>query len=457
MPSSGSYATTTLSDAVAALLQRLDDSGGMRWTVAEARRYLVLALQTWASLTGRYRAQGVFTATAAAPFYDLPTVLPTLRAQTTTDLDALTTIEYMLLEPPTPTVWTGSNQYVLADLLGALQRRRDQFLTETASVLTRQQLTIAPPPDGRIPLPEYISAVRRAAWSLVNGTGTITSTTPLLRDDVWGFNNYRTSWPQQTGRPPRAYSIAEPPPLIMQVVDPPLDTGVLDLCTVNTGAVLGTDSTNGTPLGIPNDWVWVVIFGALADLLSKDGLALDPARADYCEQRWRQGIDLAAKASVAWAARIGNQIVPVRSVSDADVYARTWQTGTGVPTQVLTLGQTLVALAPVPATSAYAVTLDVVRNFPIPTTLGSYLQIDQADLDVVLDYAQHLALFKEGAAQLTATQTLLDRFLRMAGVTTTLDSATAPHRGQLQQQTLQDQRTTPRSAPAVPQTLTGTV
>jgi hypothetical protein len=152
--------------------------------------------------------------------------------------------------------------------------------------------------------------------------------------------------------------------------------------------------------------------------------------------------------------------VTVRSVPDADVYKRSWQTGMGAPTGVLTLGQTLVALAPVPNVPAqgnYAITLDVVRNMVVPVLPGDFLQLDAADLDIVLDYAQHLALLKEGAGQLSAAQPLFDRFLRLAGVTVAFDSASTPNRAALQQQTQQDQRTTPRTAPVVPATMTGGV
>jgi hypothetical protein len=70
----------------------------------------------------------------------------------------------------------------------------------------------------------------------------------------------------------------------------------LDLITVDQGAAL----TAGVPtiLGVPDDWAWVVKFGALADVLSLDGLAADPARAAYAKARWEQGVQQARTAAV---------------------------------------------------------------------------------------------------------------------------------------------------------------
>lgn len=439
----GFYQHTTLPEVTAALAARLMDPALVRWTRAELERYVIEALQTWAALTGRYRAPGVFAAVAGQAFYDLPTVLPTLRAQTITDRDLITTIQYHLLEPATPTAWSGSDQFTLDDLVQAITRRRDQFLAETGAVVTRSTSTIAPPTEGRITLADTVTAVRRAAWTLTTG-----QTTPLLRDDVWSFTNYRPGWVQQVARPPRVYSVAEPPPLILQVVDPPLDTGTLDLCTINSGPAL--DPTVGVALGVPNDWAWVIKWGALADLLSRDGLAQDLTRAAYCEQRWQQGVSLAAAASVVWSVRVNNVVGAVRSVSDADVYKPRWQTGSGRPRGLLTLGQTLIALEPVPnlpVSGPYSVTVDVVRNIELPSLANPYLQVGQEDLDVVIDYAQHVALFKEGGAQIQNAQGLLERFLRAAGVTLTQQQAAVPNRRPLVSQQVQDTAVVPRTVP----------
>jgi hypothetical protein len=222
----------------------------------------------------------------------------------------------------------------------------------------------------------------------------------------------------------------------------PSVAGDLSLVSVNRGAVV----TPGTPvsLGVPNDWAWVVIFGALKELLNKDGIAYDPSRAAYCQARWDHGVKMAKEAAVVMDARIQGGIVQMGSLSGADYYSSAWLMVSGNPTRVLTAGHTLVAIAPPPGVPSgggqYTVLLDVVRNAPVPTAGGDFLQVGPELLDTVLDYAQHLALFKEGTAQIQAAQGLLDRFMTMAGTEVKLEWALNQSLVAVTDQTPQDSR-----------------
>lgn len=435
------YATTSLTRAVQDVAGRLADPGFVRFTVPEVTSYVLEALRTWNALTGHFRDHGTFETVAGRPFYDLATAIPILCGYAVTATDLLQQMQAHLLEPVGPT-WTGSDQFTLADVVSALERRRDQFRLETGLVQHWDRYPIAPPPDGRIVLDEAIATVRRAAWQRTDGT-----VIPLVREDVWTATHYAPVWVQGPNRPPldpTTYSVGETPPLVLQVVPPPLDTGVLDLVSVTRGPRI--DVTTPTVLGIPDDWAWVVKFGALADLLGKDGLALDVQRGAYCEARWQQGIQAARASSTVWAARINNVVVNLDSLTEADRYLPTWQTGTGAPDTIFLAGGNLVALTPVPnvGTLNYSVTLDVVRRAPIPPTPDQPLQVGPELLDMLYDYAEHLALFKEGPDGVTSSQNLLDRFLRMAGVTAALDWGQTAHRPALTSQTARDEAETPR-------------
>ena len=131
----GSYATTTLAQAVASLGDRLMDPTFIRWTAVELAIYLRQAIRTWNALTAEFRESATFQTTLAEPFYDLPTVLPTLRAQTYSLQDAVIEICHHLLEPiPVGVLWAGTEQFNLAQVVGAVQASRDEFLLETGSV-----------------------------------------------------------------------------------------------------------------------------------------------------------------------------------------------------------------------------------------------------------------------------------------------------------------------------------
>lgn len=444
----GSYTAITALDALDQLATRLYDPTYVHWTQVELLRYLSEALRTYNALTLSYRHTAVWTTTALQTFYDLPIHAPALRGYTVTVRDLILDLEYALQEPPSSQIWTGTNQFSLVDLVNAIQNRRDQFLLITGAVLSDVSLPqIAPPPGGRVAIPEDIVTIRRVAWKTTDNL-----VTPVRRDDAWGAAHYKPGWVQQPRRPPTAYSLSSTQPLYVQFVPPPLDTGTVFLLSVQRGAVL--DVAANTPLGVPDDWAWVIKFGALADLLSRDGLAFDPVRASYAQQRWEQGVQAASTASVVLDARINNRVVGLASVNDADKYSPLWQSVNGTPRRLVTAGQNLVGCWPPPGANLgggnFAITVDLVVNMPVPTGTSSYLQIGPEQLDPVLDYAQHLAILKEGPNQLVAAVPLAQRFFDQIGVKLALQQAEQPARVPLLQQTLTDVETQPRARPVVP-------
>ncbi len=240
------------------------------------------------------------------------------------------------------------------------------------------------------------------------------------------------------------------PPLQLQLLPAPLDSGTVQILAVVEGVELVV--ADNTLLGIPDDWAWVVQFGALADLLSQDGTALDPIRAGYCEQRWRQGLQAAANAPVVLTGRVDNRTTRIASVPDADSYRPLWQSVNDTPDTLLTAGQNLVATAPPPDTpgpGAYSIALDVVANMEVPAHPSTFLQIMPDQLDTLLDYAQHLALFKEGPGVLETSIALLERFTRAAGVELVIQQASQPARRPLADQTQQGEHAVPRTLPLV--------
>ncbi len=296
------YTEPTFTEAKAALASRLNDPNMVHWTDAELGVYLKEALRTWNAWTSQWRDRASFTTVQDEAFYDLPTEIPTLRQQTVTNWDVIRSIQYKLMEGPTPSAWSGTDQFTLEQVINAVQRRRDLFLQETGAVLTRTTTALTPPASGRIPLDASVMTVRRAGWR-----PTVTqSFKPLMRSDEWATTHYTPAWTRQTSRPPSSYSVSVTPPLTMQLIPAGAgNAGTLDLLSVSRGTSI-QDPLVEVSLGVPNDWAWVIEYGALADLLQGDGLALDPARAKYCEDHWDQGIAMAKKAPVVLNAGIEN-------------------------------------------------------------------------------------------------------------------------------------------------------
>lgn len=424
----------TLALATAQLSARLHDPANTRWSALELHRIIWEALRTWNAFTGWAIGRGTFTTTPGQAFYDLTTVLPTLRGPHVLDAELLWGVNDKLLEGAvTP-------QFV-QDFLGKCYlRRHQQVLIESGVVLVRRYEGLPiPPPDGRVLLDPCILAVRRVAWS-ENGDST---TIPLARDDQWCQDRFTRTWVQRPQRRPRFWAMSTRPPQMLQLAPIPTHTGTLDfICIVDC-----------TP--IPPDWTWLVPFGVLADALGQTGPGNDPLRSQYAEQRFRHGLEAMKTGPVVHAARLNGQIMDITATPDADAFRRSWQTRTGTPRELLTFGQTLIGLSPIPD-DEYEVMLDVVRIAPLPVSTEDPVELPPAARDVVLDYAEHLALFKEGPGELDASSDLLRRFLTAAGVRLSLDQALTPNRSALWAQASHDQRgAAQHHMPADPSGLTG--
>lgn len=402
------YTHTTFAQAKAQLAAWLHDPNNVHWSDAELGNYITETLRTWGVFANYWKERGAFDTAASTPFYDLSTELPSLRAQTLTDSSLVTTIQYQLLEPATGVSWTGTEMFTLADVTNALQRRRNQFLVETGMVLSHGTQAVGAPADGRFLTADTVIDIRHLAWVDADGYYRV-----LSREDEWGMQSYNFNWVQEPGTP-GAYSVSTGPPLSVQLYPAPADVGSVDLLTISSGAAL--DPASGIAMGLPNDWVWLCKWGALADLLAKDGQARDPQRAQYCQQRWNEGLQLAKASTSVLAARINNKSVPVVSLEEIDNYdASLWMNHTGIPSKMGMAGQNIVAFWKVPD-GVYGISVDVLRNAPVPVADGDFLEVGREELEAIIAYAAHLAAFKMGGQEFFMTMPEYARFLNLAMV-----------------------------------------
>lgn len=397
------YTYKSFGTAKTDLLARLDSSTAVFYTAVECGLYIKEALRCWNAAAQYSRARATFTATSASTvFYDLNDTLstgggatnpPALVGPTLTDRDLTNDIQYALMEPPTTAWaggWTGTEMYTMSDVVNAIQRRRDQFLLQTGLVITHSSVTVpSPPASGRVSLSESIIDFRRVAFA----ESLAATYTALWRDDEWDAAAFKPSW-ATTAAPPEAYSAYLTPHVGLQLIPISSQSGTLDLLTINAGAAL--DVVSGILLGIPDDFAWVVKYGALVDLLTKDGRARDPFRAAYCQQRWDEGIQLAQLPGLLQAVQIAGVSAQPSTLTELDAFQPGWQAvaGTSTPTTVATAGRNLVALANAPDAGPYSVTVDMVINQPVPAADGDFLQVGKEVYDCILSYSEHLAAFK---------------------------------------------------------------
>jgi hypothetical protein len=409
---------------------RLFDSAQVFWTNTEVGEYCKEALRTWNALTGYWRGDFVFLAQVATTWYDLPVLPNTLRPYTLLDTDVYKLIQYHLLEPAVGVnPWTGvSAQFTADDLINAVQRRRDELLSVCGCTVTRRTVgAIA----GRIVLPDTVIDVRRMAYlpaTILGGYGSglygmgpygqsptvvNASNSIIWADDTWSEQSFDRQYPQKPAGIPHTYLLSTQPPISFDTDRPPAYGGQYELLTIEAGQLLvaGTPST----LMVPDDWVHLIKWGALADLLSRDSNAQDLPRAEYCNQRYRMGLAILSMAPALLALRIGNVPVQIDSVRGADLYNTSWQgQAPGSPTSGYYAGLNMLALAPIPDGGNYSVTATVVENAPVPVNDGDPVQVARDDLDVIIDMAQHIAMTKCGGSEFLSTIPLFKRFMQQA-------------------------------------------
>lgn len=405
------YTYTTLAQVLQQLANRLYDPTMQFWSSAELQVYLTEALRTWNALTAYWRGDFLFNSAPGTTFYDLTdtTAMPaTLRPLTVTDAQLYLAMQYHLLEPAVGiNPWTGvSTQFTAADLIAAVQRRRDEVLSLCGPTITRRAIGAV---AGRIQLPDTVLDVRRMAY--LPGAGGA-GPSVMWPEDTWGEQSFSARYLQNPAGVPLAYLLSTEPPISFDTDRAPGFAGQYELLTVEAGPAL-IPATPQT-LAIPDDWTHVIKWGALADLLSRESNAKDVLRAGYCEQRYRAGLRMLAAAPALLAMRIANATLQVDAVRSADLYRTGWEAETPAqPTTVLQSGLNMLALAS-PPDAIYSLTATVVQNAPVPAAPGDPVQVARDDLDAVIDYAQHLAAFKQGGAEFSATASLLQRFLAQA-------------------------------------------
>lgn len=403
------YTWLTFAQAKAQLAQRLADVNNRFWTDVEKGIYLVEALRVYNALTATWNAEFQF----AAPinpnqiWYDLSALPNSPRLRTVTDADVFTAMRYHLLEPPTGSL---TSQFTQADLTAALQSRRDEMIQTSACNI--QQITTASTPGiRRTYLPDTTLEVVRARF-VPTAPPPFDKPATLWRDDNLSFEYFEPDYLQQPQQTPFAYDVVSIPPLALDVDVPPNVAGNYDLITIQSGTPFNPPAL--TLLGVPDDFAWVVKWGALADLLGRESEATDRARAAYCLQRYLDGLKLLTNAPWMLLARLNDIAVDTPSLAEQDRYEPNWDTaGTLTWANVVTVGIDTFAVAPVPQPTdpQVSVFVNVVGNAPVPVLDGDFVQVSRDAWDSILSYAQFLATFKMGGAEFQQAQSLEKEFI----------------------------------------------
>ena len=450
-----------LSTAIQQIQDRLNDQG-VFWSVAELEVYLQEALRLLNALTESWRADFIFTA-QGSQWNNLGTLTGSPRLRTVTDAQLATAMEYMLLEPAVGiSAWTGTNQFDVEKLQTALAVRCNEVIQVGGCNTVDLAAINAAPNTSRVPLTDSTLEVRRirflqlilattgtcstgatmitvasttglyeglvvqgagiAAGAVLTGvgSGSVSISLPttaalaataltfyqpcyLKRSDTQAFHYFNSGYPQEIGTP-QQWSVASQPPLFFDLDVAPANEGQYDVMVLQAVQPFGS-----TPslLGLPDDWSWLPMYGALADLLSAEPESTDRQRAKYCLKRYNDGLDMLRKSNWFQQAFINGEVADTPSLEKKDRWSIGWQEDTGSIPCIVTDGIDQFNVAP---SASSSVKLTVIQNAPFLDSSSTYVQVNRDDWDQVLNYVQHIASFKMGGKEFTDTTSLLDDF-----------------------------------------------
>jgi hypothetical protein len=405
------YAHITFGQLQTEVATRLDDPSNTFWGLPEIQLYIFEAMRTWQAFAHFWRDRMTFPTAPNTIFYDLTQQTNTLLPFTVKDSDLASAMLYHLVEPQLAAgLYVGTDMFSLADITKALERRRNQFLFETGMVITRAVMNWPAPPISRSPIDDRTLALRRVAW--IDGNGVYT---PLWRSSEWAASSLKRGWENAPSLVPATYSIATEPPVTLQLIPPPQNNGQVELLSVYSGLALNPSA--GVLLGVPDDLSWAIKWGALADLLAKTGEAHDMLRSSYCEQRYREGVALAAIHTSAVQGLVNGVQTFIQAISSFDSYNPSWQNATATkPTDLMLASWNMLGVSPQPDAGPYSIVLDVVRNAPLPVNAADFIQLGREELDVLIDYVEHLAMFKIGGNEFMETVPLYQNMQRLAAL-----------------------------------------
>lgn len=201
------------------------------------------------------------------------------------DQTVLTQLQYDLIEPQIDggASWD-SGLWTREEVLGAITFRQSTLLKQTLLVVSRDTTTLVPG-QGTLRMDLPADWIRTVSLVWTGADGTIRE---LSRGSAFEADHLLPTW-ASVQAPPLVYMEYDTPTLQVEIGPIPDQAGTCELLYIARGDSLTGD---GVALVVPDEVADAVIFGALAELLSKDGRGQDLGRSAYAEQRFDFTVEL---------------------------------------------------------------------------------------------------------------------------------------------------------------------
>lgn len=203
-----------------------------------------------------------------------------------TDQELLEEVQRALMEPPDLGATWPSGLWTAAEVRGYLTQRQDRFLKETLLVQALLEQAIVPQQTNQnLPAP-WLATRHVFLTSDATGEDQTVPLSPVSRREA---DMLQSDWSYTEGRT-QFYIQEEWATRSINLVPLPQTGGVLHV----VAAIVGTALTGaGVVLTIPDECAPYLFYGVLADMLGKQGRSFDGPRRDYCEARYKEGVELA--------------------------------------------------------------------------------------------------------------------------------------------------------------------
>lgn len=377
------------------------------YTETEMGLYLVEAFRIWNLLTGHFRSTKAVSTASSTIFYDTA-----LHLQTVTDQNVLDEMQYHTLETANSGSSLVSDMWTIGEWVDYLNVRMAHFTAETKLILNRESPFSSVTNQTQYDLGTAVSTdlleVHRVAWLDSSGVSH-----GLREDSTLTYDRLLPSWTvSEASQEPEVYVRQGRPQLKIEILPAPSATGTIDILYTKRPAQL-PQTPDATTLDIVNDFTPYIKWGALADVFAKEGQANDPQKAEYCEVRYQEGIAIArAVLRNQTHQRVEFAGVPLdfETLDSMDMGADGWQADDSTPTEWMPVGLTKVAVHPAHLAGSGTLDIDGLTSFVVPASDGVFPDIPHSDVEAILDYAHHLATFKQGGAEFQAGFKLLSQF-----------------------------------------------
>lgn len=210
----------------------------------------------------------------------------------TTDQALLQQIQYALLEPPDAGQSFPSGLWTRDEVVNTANQAQNQLLNDTLLLVGIANVAVTAGVS-RVALPADLILIVTLVWRGVDGT-----VRELPRSDSFEADHAIPTWELTNTLAPLVYMEEEAPSGYVQIGPAPSVAGTLEVLYVPLGTVL---NGNGEILVVPDEVMPIVKYGALRDLLNKDGRGQDLDRAKYCDERRQLGVEAIEIILKGWA------------------------------------------------------------------------------------------------------------------------------------------------------------